>query len=82
MRVRVSDLLPAGPDVAVPVVFRNPSYHKTDLTLTYRAPDDRFFVQELGRQNLENVITLQGRRRNIAVPPILPIRAPMASMQG
>jgi len=57
-RVRVSDSYLLS-DVAVPVVFRNPSYHKTDLTLTYRAPDDRFFVQGFVK-NLENVITLQG----------------------
>ncbi len=57
-RVRVSDSYLLA-DYAEPVVFRNPSYHKTDLTLTYRAPDDRFMVQGFVK-NLENVITLQG----------------------
>ena len=57
-RVRVSDSYLLA-DYAEPVVFRNPSYHKTDLTVTYRAPDDRFMVQGFVK-NLENVITLQG----------------------
>jgi len=37
--------------------FRQPSYTKTDLTVTYTAPDDRFYVQGFAK-NLENKITL------------------------
>lgn len=44
-------------DYAVPVQFRQPSFHKTDLALTYTAPDDRFYVQAYAK-NLENEITL------------------------
>lgn len=37
--------------------FRQPSFHKTDLTLTYHAPDDRWYLQGFAK-NLENEITL------------------------
>lgn len=55
-RIRLSDSYMLT-DFAVPVQFRQPSFHKTDLTLTYTAPDDRFFVQGFVK-NLENEITL------------------------
>jgi iron complex outermembrane recepter protein len=38
--------------------YRNPSVSRTDLNLTYNAPDDRFYVQGYV-QNLENDIRLQ-----------------------
>lgn len=37
--------------------FRQPSFTKTDLTLTYTAPEDRFYVQGFVK-NVENEITL------------------------
>lgn len=37
--------------------FRQPSFTKTDLTLTYNAPNDRFYIQGFAK-NLENAITL------------------------
>ncbi len=40
------------------VQYRNPSYSRTDISLTYNAPDDRFYVQGYA-QNLENSIRLQ-----------------------
>lgn len=65
-RVRLSDAYYIT-DFAVPIAgsatekgplqFRQPSFHKTDLTLTYTAPDDRFYLQAYAK-NLENEITL------------------------
>jgi iron complex outermembrane receptor protein len=37
--------------------YRVPSYSKTDISLTYNAAKDRFYVQAYG-SNLENAITL------------------------
>jgi iron complex outermembrane recepter protein len=37
--------------------YRQPSFTKTDLTLTYNAPEDRFYIQGFVK-NLENEITL------------------------
>jgi iron complex outermembrane receptor protein len=37
--------------------FRMPSYTKTDVTLTYKAPADRWYIQGYAK-NLENVITV------------------------
>ena len=39
--------------------FRQPSFTKTDVNVTYNAPHDRFYVQAFGR-NLENNITIGG----------------------
>lgn len=39
--------------------FRQPSFTKTDLTLTYSSPGDRFYVQGYVK-NLENAVTLGG----------------------
>jgi len=39
------------------VFFRQPSFHKTDLTLTYNAPQDRYYLQAFAK-NLENEIVL------------------------
>ena len=36
-----------------------PSHTATDLTLTYHAPGDRFYVQGFGK-NLENFISVNG----------------------
>jgi iron complex outermembrane recepter protein len=44
-------------DLNLPAQFRQPSFTKTDLTLTYKAPDDRYYVQAFAK-NLENAITL------------------------
>ncbi|WCT77775.1 TonB-dependent receptor [Novosphingobium humi] len=37
--------------------FRMPSYTKTDVTVTYKAPHDRWYIQGYAK-NLENVITV------------------------
>jgi iron complex outermembrane recepter protein len=37
--------------------FHQPSFTKTDLTLTYKAPEDRFYIQAFAK-NIENEITL------------------------
>jgi iron complex outermembrane receptor protein len=37
--------------------FRQPSFTKTDLTLTYKAPRERYYVQAYAK-NLENNITI------------------------
>ncbi len=55
-RVRLSDSYVLTDFTAV-VQFRQPSFHKTDLTLTYTAPDDRFYLQGYAK-NIENAITL------------------------
>lgn len=44
-------------DLNLPAQYRQPSFTKTDLTLTYKAPDDRYYVQGFAK-NLENEITL------------------------
>jgi iron complex outermembrane recepter protein len=44
-------------DLSILAQFRQPSFTKTDLSLTYKAPEDRWYIQAFG-QNLENSITL------------------------
>jgi iron complex outermembrane recepter protein len=44
-------------DLNLPAQYRQPGFTKTDLTLTYKAPDDRYYVQAFAK-NLENEITL------------------------
>jgi iron complex outermembrane recepter protein len=44
-------------DLAILAQFRQPGFTKTDASLTYKAPDDRWYVQGFA-QNLENSITL------------------------
>ncbi|WP_068077742.1 TonB-dependent receptor [Novosphingobium lentum] len=44
-------------DFGSAVQYRNPSYHKSDVSITFNAPDNRFYVQGFG-SNLENAITL------------------------
>lgn len=39
--------------------FRQPSFTKTDVTLTYRAPEGQWYIQGFAK-NLENAITLTG----------------------
>jgi iron complex outermembrane recepter protein len=39
--------------------YKVPSFTKTDLSLTFNAADDRFYVQGFA-SNLENKITLSG----------------------
>jgi iron complex outermembrane recepter protein len=44
-------------DLSILAQFRQPSFTKTDLSLTYKAPDNRWYIQGFA-QNLENSITL------------------------
>jgi iron complex outermembrane recepter protein len=44
-------------DLAILAQFRQPSFTKTDLSLTYKAPEDRWYIQAFA-QNIENSITL------------------------
>lgn len=44
--------------------FIQPSFHKTDLTLTYRAPEQRWYLQAYAK-NLENEITLSAAATGI-----------------
>lgn len=55
-RVRLSDSYVLT-DFSAVVQFRQPSFHKTDLTLGYTAPGDRFFVQGFVK-NLEDTIVV------------------------
>ncbi|MBT0670513.1 TonB-dependent receptor [Novosphingobium profundi] len=45
--------------------FRQPSFHKSDLTATYKAPEDRYYIQAYVK-NLENEITLAGASSGLA----------------
>ncbi|MES2259939.1 MAG: TonB-dependent receptor [Pseudomonadota bacterium] len=45
-------------DTAAAVRYRQPSYHKSDLSLTYNAAQDRYYVQAYAR-NLEDTVTLE-----------------------
>jgi iron complex outermembrane receptor protein len=47
--------------------FRQPSFTKTDLTLTYNAPSDRFYIQGFVK-NLENNITVGSATLSVAFP--------------
>jgi iron complex outermembrane receptor protein len=44
-------------DLTILAFFRQPAYTKTDLSLTYTAPNDRWYVQGFAR-NVENSINL------------------------
>jgi iron complex outermembrane recepter protein len=44
-------------DLALLVQYKNPSYTKTDLTLTYNAPHNKWYVEAFAK-NLEDTITL------------------------
>ncbi|MDO7836635.1 TonB-dependent receptor [Sphingobium sp. HBC34] len=44
-------------DLAILGQYRQPSYTKSDVTLTYNAPDKRYYVQAFA-QNIENEITI------------------------
>jgi iron complex outermembrane receptor protein len=55
-RIRFSDHFMLT-DLTPRVQFRQPHYHATDLSLTYNAPKDRFYVQAFV-DNLENEIIL------------------------
>jgi len=46
--------------------FYQPSFTKTDVTLTYRAPDDRFTLGAFAR-NIENAITVTNASSGVAV---------------
>lgn len=56
VRTRISDSYQLISNAAR-TFFRQPSFTKTDLTLTYTAPNDRFYLQAYAK-NLENAITL------------------------
>ncbi len=45
--------------------YRQPSFTKTDLTLTYKAADDRYYIQGFVK-NLENEITLAAASSGLA----------------
>ncbi|MFC3581850.1 TonB-dependent receptor [Sphingomonas hylomeconis] len=47
--------------------FRQPSYTRTDLTLTYNAPDRRWYVQGFAK-NLENAVVLSSATTVAAFP--------------
>ncbi|AUW60070.1 TonB-dependent receptor [Sphingobium sp. SCG-1] len=47
--------------------FRQPSFTKTDLTVTYNSPDDRFYVQGFAK-NLENATTLSSVSLSASFP--------------
>ena len=47
--------------------FRQPSFTKTDLTLTYNSPGDRFYIQGFAK-NLENNITVGSVTLSVAFP--------------
>jgi iron complex outermembrane receptor protein len=44
-------------DLSILGQFRQPSFTKTDLSLTYKAPEDRWYIQGYA-QNIEDTITL------------------------
>jgi iron complex outermembrane receptor protein len=44
-------------NVSIPVQFKNPSYHKTDLSMTYTSADGAWYIQAFGK-NLEDELTL------------------------
>ena len=47
--------------------FRQPSYTRTDLTLTYNAPDQRWYLQGFAK-NLENAVVLSSATTVAAFP--------------
>lgn len=63
-RIRLSDSY-VTTDFTNVLQFRQPSFHKTDLTLGYTAPDDRFFVQAFVK-NLENKLVLSRADASLA----------------
>jgi iron complex outermembrane recepter protein len=52
-------------DLGILAQYRQPSFTKTGLTLTYKAPEDRWYVQGFV-QNLENNITLAAASSGLA----------------
>jgi len=52
---------------SVPVQFEQPSYHKTNLSLTYTNPDGSWYFQVFGK-NLEDEITLSGAQLTTITP--------------
>ena len=50
--------------------FRQPSFTKTDLTATYTAPDDRYYVQGFVK-NVENNITLAAAQSGLNAQAII-----------
>jgi iron complex outermembrane recepter protein len=52
-------------DLNLPAQYRQPSFTKTDLTLTYKAADDRYYIQGFVK-NLENEITLTAATSGLA----------------
>lgn len=54
-------------DVAVPVQYRQPAYHITDVNATYNFPDGHWYVEAYAR-NLENKIVVVNAGPAAAVP--------------
>ncbi len=54
-------------DVAIPVQYRQPAYHITDVNATYSFPGDRWYVEAYAR-NLENKIIVVNVGPAAAVP--------------
>ena len=54
-------------DVAVPVQYRQPAFHITDVNATYNFPGGNWYVAAYAR-NLENKIVVVNANPNLAVP--------------
>lgn len=54
-------------DVAIPVQYRQPAYHITDVNATYSFPGDKWYIEAYGR-NLENKIIVVNVGPTAAVP--------------
>jgi iron complex outermembrane receptor protein len=57
-------------NVAIPVQFEYPSYHKTDLSVTYTSPEGAWYFQVFGK-NLEDELTLFDIS-SFGVPNVIP----------
>jgi iron complex outermembrane receptor protein len=53
--------------VTIPTQYRQPSYHVTDVSATYRASGDRWYLQAFAK-NLENEIVVVAANTNLVVP--------------
>jgi iron complex outermembrane receptor protein len=54
-------------DVAIPVIYRQPAYHITDVKATWSVPGDKWYLEAYAR-NLENKIVVVNVNPNAAVP--------------
>jgi iron complex outermembrane receptor protein len=53
--------------VTIPVQYRQPSYHVTDISATYRFAGDKWWVQGYAK-NLENDLVVVAANTNLVVP--------------